>query len=105
MCRADVPLSHASIHRYLKEIGEHAPPKEPAVRIGGAERHAVVSNVDRSKFKPAVLCLRGGGFLRGAARRRAATALHRTKREAARTVLELIAGLREFRPDIVVVRG
>jgi glycosyltransferase involved in cell wall biosynthesis len=80
----------------------------PDLRIGGAERHAVefVSNVDRSRFEPAVLCLgEEGQFFASLPGDVPATVLHRTKREAARTVVELIRWMREFRPDVVVVRG
>lgn len=81
----------------------------PDLRIGGAERHVttLMPNLDERRFETAVVCIgeEGALFSDLAGSRTKAVALHRTKREAVRALLELIRQMRAFAPDVVITRG
>lgn len=81
----------------------------PDLRVGGAERHVtkLMPNLDRSRFEAAVVCIGTEGelFADLAESDTRAVALHRTKRDAVRALLDLIREMRTFAPDVVITRG
>ena len=81
----------------------------PDLRVGGAERHVttLLPRMDPSKFTSSVMCIGEEGDLYPAlsAAGIEARALHLKKRQAPRALFELVAAMRRFRPDVVVVRG
>jgi glycosyltransferase involved in cell wall biosynthesis len=81
----------------------------PDLGIGGAERHVttLMSHLDRERFDPMVICLgrQGQLFASLAASDVPAVALGRRKRQAFACLIDLVRKLREFSPDVVVVRG
>ena len=81
----------------------------PDLAVGGAERHVttLMPNLDRTRFDTEVLCVgaEGGLFadlIRSGTR---AKALHRSKRQALRAVVDLVREMRRFAPDVVITRG
>src|SRR6185312_8987112 len=76
---------------------------------GGAERHVttLMPNLDRSCFDTAVVCIGSEGSLFGDLTRSGTRviALHRTKRQAIRTLRDLAREMRDFTPDVVITRG
>ncbi|WP_245717266.1 glycosyltransferase [Nocardia jejuensis] len=81
----------------------------PDLRVGGAERHVttLLPSLDRSRFEASVICLGEEGelFADLGAAGVPARALHRTKRQAAAALRDLVRAMRESRPDIVITRG
>jgi glycosyltransferase involved in cell wall biosynthesis len=81
----------------------------PDLGIGGAERHVttLMSHLDRERFDPRVICLGREGelFASLAASGVPAVALGRSKRQAPACLVDLVRCLRDWTPDVVVVRG
>ena len=81
----------------------------PDLGVGGAERHAttLMSRLDRSRFDPSVVCIGRRGELFPALEEAGvpAVALGRTKREAFKSLVELVREFRRTSPDVVIVRG
>lgn len=81
----------------------------PDLGIGGAERHVttLMSQLDRQRFDPMVICLGREGELFGAlaASGIPAVALGRSKRQAVACLIDLVRQLRAAAPDVVIVRG
>ncbi|SEP21106.1 glycosyltransferase [Trujillonella endophytica] len=81
----------------------------PDLGLGGAERHVttLVRRLDRQRFEPSVVCLGREGELFASLVESSvpAVALHRTKRQAARCLVDLVRALRRTAPDVVVLRG
>lgn len=81
----------------------------PRLGVGGAERHVttLMPNLDRSRFDTAVVCIGSEGSLFDDLARSGSrvVALHRTKRQAIRTVRDLVREMRDFAPDVVITRG
>ncbi|GAB0104498.1 glycosyltransferase [Nocardia sp. JMUB6875] len=81
----------------------------PDLRVGGAERHVttLMPHLDRTRFTPSVLCIGEEGALFGdlVTAGVPARALHRTKRQAARALWDIVRHLRRERPDLVITRG
>ena len=80
----------------------------PDLGVGGAERHAatLMSHLDRRTFAPSLVCIgRRGELFDTLDPAVHAVALGRTKRQALKTVLDLVRLFRELSPDLVIVRG
>lgn len=82
----------------------------PDLPVGGAERHLtlLVSAMDKSRFRPSVICIGEEGELFGELPKDGvdARALHLGgKRNMLRSFRELAAIMRQTRPEVVVVRG
>lgn len=81
----------------------------PDLRIGGAERHAVtlLPRLDPDRFTARLICIGSEGELFGELQAQgiSAHALHRSKRQALRALVELRREMRLFAPDVVVTRG
>jgi glycosyltransferase involved in cell wall biosynthesis len=81
----------------------------PDLGIGGAERHAVtlMTHLDATAFDPSVVCIGRPGELFDSlsAAGIPSVALGRTKRQAFTALKELVHYLRDFAPDVVIVRG
>jgi glycosyltransferase involved in cell wall biosynthesis len=82
----------------------------PDLPVGGAERHLtlLVSAMDKSRFRPSVICIGEEGELFGQLPKDGvdARALHLGgKKNMLRSFRELAAIMRRTRPDVVVVRG
>ncbi|ANS26720.1 glycosyltransferase [Rhodococcus opacus] len=81
----------------------------PDLGVGGAERHVatLLPQMDRNRFEPRAICLGREGGLFGALAAGAipARALHRSKRQAILTIIDLVREIRSTATDIVIVRG
>jgi glycosyltransferase involved in cell wall biosynthesis len=81
----------------------------PDLPVGGAERHLtlLVSAMDKSRFRPSVICIGEEGELFGELPNDVdARALHLGGKEhMLRSFRELAAIMRQTKPDVVVVRG
>lgn len=81
----------------------------PDLGVGGAERHVtkLMPGLDRSRFDTAVVCIGDEGKLFGdlAGSGTRAVALHRSKRQAVRALRDLMHEMRNFAPDVVIMRG
>lgn len=81
----------------------------PDLGIGGAERHVttLVSSLDKDRFHPMVVCLGRPGELFGSVVGNGvqAVALGRSKREAIACLVDLVRTLKQWSPDVVIVRG
>lgn len=80
----------------------------PDLGVGGAERHAatLMSHLDRTTFAPSLVCIgRRGELFDTLDPAVHAVALGRTKRQAFKTVLDLVRLFRGLSPDLVIVRG
>jgi glycosyltransferase involved in cell wall biosynthesis len=81
----------------------------PDLHTGGAERHVATlfPNLDPARFAPSVVCVGDEGELFSAVTAASipAIALHRTKRQSVRALMDLVGEMRRRRPDVVLVRG
>lgn len=81
----------------------------PDLGVGGAERHVttLMPNLDRARFATAVVCVGVQGALFDDLVRAGtqAKALHRSRRQALRAIVDLVREMRSFAPDVVITRG
>ncbi|BAH54047.1 glycosyltransferase [Rhodococcus opacus] len=81
----------------------------PDLGVGGAERHVatLLPQMDRNRFEPRAICLGREGELFAALDAGAipARALHRSKRQAVSTIVDLVREMRRTATDVVIVRG
>ena len=81
----------------------------PLLKAGGAERHltTLLPRMDPERFRPSVVCIGGEGDLFADVRAIGieAISLDLRKRQAVRALRELIALIRQQRPDVVAVSG
>jgi glycosyltransferase involved in cell wall biosynthesis len=81
----------------------------PDLGVGGAERHVttLMPNLDRARFATAVVCVgaQGGLFDDLVRAGTQAKALHRSRGQALRAIVDLVREMRLFAPDVVITRG
>ena len=81
----------------------------PTLSVGGAERHVttMLPRMDTARFTPSVICIGEEGALfptlPAAGIEAAALRLH--KRQAVRSLIQLVMMMRRTRPDVVVVQA